>query len=219
LFKKLNKINEVEVPEYYLIRNVKDFGEAYDNIASNAKLMCFEPNHINVKKLLKIVKPEIKLIDNLYNEIKNEVQLYDTYKALSVKENFEFIAMEYLEGEEYILDCISRDGKLLASVLRKTVSDELTILEKDKEFKSIAERISEELNMNYVYSIKFIKNQDKIKITNVVPYMTDGIQITSMCGINFPYVAVKLAMNRKIIIPEPYERVKVAKIEKYIRIK
>ena len=73
--------------------------------------------------------------------------------------------------------------------------------------------------MNYVYSIKFIKNQDKIKITNVVPYMTDGIQITSVCGINFPYVAVKLATNRKVIIPEPYGKAKVTKVQKYIRIK
>jgi carbamoyl-phosphate synthase large subunit len=115
--------------------------------------------------------------------------------------------VEYLEGEEYSVDTLSIEGKVLKAVVRRRLSSIYgiateAVVENDPKAEQAACEICESLRLDYVSNIQFRKDGNgDLKIMEINPRIPGTIGLTVNAGVNMPYLALKLLLREEVNIP------------------
>jgi predicted ATP-grasp superfamily ATP-dependent carboligase len=141
-------------------------------------------------------------------------RVYDGLKAAG--EFPELMVMEFLEGEEYSIDCLAKSGELIAAVPRRKGGGRIRILENNKELMELAEVFTEEFKLDYIFNIQVKYNQGLPKLLEINPRMSGGLYFSCLSGVNFPYLAVKLLLGKKVEKQETKLDIKATFLEKEI---
>ena len=122
--------------------------------------------------------------------------------------------MEYLEGFEYSIDCLGLNGELFAAIPRKKIDSRVRALQDFPKFVELARKTEEKYKLPYIFNIQIKYSQGIPKLLEINPRMSGGLDASCLSGINFPYLAVKLLLGEKIIVPEPKLNLYSTQIEK-----
>lgn len=119
----------------------------------------------------------------------------------------EFVWMEYLDGDEFTIDCFSDKGNLLYSggrtreKMTRGISVQSTFVNdkvlKEK-FQNFADTISQKLDMHglWFYQMKFDRN-GKLKLLEIGPRVSGTMMLNRSRGVNF----IELALFQKLGFP------------------
>ncbi|WP_419883049.1 ATP-grasp domain-containing protein [Peribacillus sp. B-H-3] len=205
------------VPEYRVVNTAKEFAEAYQMLKAKGKTVCLKPDSGRGGEGFRIIRGSKDSIEDLFGHLSHEMAYEDVYDILLTVPRFDsLIVMEYLEGYEYSIDCLAFNGKLLAAVPRKKAGGRIRSLENVPELMQIALEINQELNIPYVFNIQVKYSKGVPKLLEINPRMSGGLHISSLSGINFPYLAVKLLTTGGADVPVPNLRVTATHIEKSV---
>jgi len=129
----------------------------------------------------------------------------------------DIMIMEYLPGNEYSVDVLSKNGTVIEIVCRKgfniVSSIQLgCIIEENKELVDLCTVITKELNLDGVYGFD-IKYNSKFEpmVIEINPRLTAGIVACAVAGVNFPYLILKQLLN------EPFEKCNILFGTKMVR--
>jgi carbamoylphosphate synthase large subunit len=197
--------NIVELPEYYIVNNLKDFKNAYEKIISNNKLACFKPIKAVGGSGFRIIDDNADSIEFLsdtpsfrmsYKNVSNILEKYETFPDLMV--------LEYLSGAEYSIDCLAYQGKLYTAIPRRKLGKRLRGLENNKELIEIAEKFNNNYGLSFIFNIQVRYDNNSVpKLLEINPRMSGGLNVTCLSGINYPYLALKLLEGENIEVSEP----------------
>lgn len=123
--------------------------------------------------------------------------------AIEKKRNCDILAMEYLSGEEYTVDCFtSRDGRLECAEIRgrerikSGISVHSTNYKMDDAVFAIAEKINLKLKMKGAWFFQLRRDKNgKYKLLEVEPRIAGTMGLTRNKGINFPLLTLYLFDN------------------------
>jgi len=221
-YKAIKNFNVVEIPEYYTVNTAEEFKSAYKKLISNGHRVCFKPTVSQGGAGFRIISDDSSnKLNNLFGDLSYQVDFEDVYKILSTSKSFdELIVMEYIDGYEYSIDCLGDNGKLLFAVPRKKIDGRVRYLEENQELIELAKKISEIYKMSYIYNIQVrYSNKDKVfKLLEINPRISGGMQISTMSGINFPYLAIKLLLGENIDIFKPKLDLMFTQIESELKL-
>ncbi|MDR1546485.1 MAG: ATP-grasp domain-containing protein [Deltaproteobacteria bacterium] len=107
------------------------------------------------------------------------------------------LVMEYLEGPEFSLDCLALDGRLLrASVREKPLAaGRPERLIRDEELVGWAERLTRLFKLSWIVNIQFRRGRGRPRLLEINPRMAGGLYFSCLAGINYPYWALRLALE------------------------
>ncbi|QNG60103.1 ATP-grasp domain-containing protein [Bacillus sp. PAMC26568] len=187
-----------EIPSFYTARSAEEFKETYEKLMNEGLQVCYKP-----------VVGEggygFRIIDNELDPLKEvmapsyRIPFHRVYAGLEAAGEFpELMVMEFLEGEEYSIDCLAFDGELLAAVPRKKGGGRIRILEDNQELIRLAEQFTKEFKLDYIFNIQVKFNQGLPKLLEINPRMSGGLYFSCLSGVNFPYLAVKLLLGAKV---------------------
>ena len=130
--------------------------------------------------------------------------LIDSEKTLG-KGNFpELMLMEYLPGDEFDIDLLAEDGKVLYSAGRRNPKmlmsiTQVSILEKNERAENIAEKLVNALNLdgNLGFDFKFDTNGEA-QLLEINPRIDATVSIFAAGGLNLPYLRIKQLLGEQL---------------------
>ena len=205
------------VPEYRVVQNAAQFMEEYKRLRSLGKVVCIKPADGRGGEGFRIIRDAEDTIIDLFGHISHYISFNEAYKILSKQDRFEeLMVMEYLSGYEFSIDCLSYDGQLLAAVPRKKEEGRIRQLEDIPELMEIAGKVNDIYQIPYVYNVQIKYNNGLPKLLEINPRMSGGLHISSLSGVNFAYLALKLMLTGDADIVKPNLQVKATHVEKSV---
>lgn len=204
--------NGVSVPDFYLVKDKKEFRRAIENLGYPNKPVCFKPSdyiYSGGARGFRILKKENSIDEIILKNKPDSAQIdYETTMRLFGKnKKLVLLVMEYLPGDEYSVYVLAKDGKMeycipqLRERLEQSYSFEASV-RKNNEISTICEKIIKCMNLDYNSNIqiKFSKNNQP-KIVEINPRMGGSIALSAAAGVNLPYLSIKMALGEKL--PKP----------------
>ena len=204
------------VPDYHVVRTAAEFKLAYNDLISKGHRVCIKPTNSEGGIGFRIIDNERDQLKDLFGTINNYVSYSDVLQILSgVQEFSDLMVMELLDGYEYSIDCLSdTEGNLLAAVPRRKAEGRIRVMENVPELMEIAQRVAETYKIPYNFNVQMEYGDGVPKLLEINPRMSGGLHASCLSGVNFPYLAVKLAMGGQVEKQAPAYGIMTSHIEK-----
>jgi carbamoyl-phosphate synthase large subunit len=114
------------------------------------------------------------------------------------------IIQEYLDGQEYTVDCLAdMDGNLLSCVPRLRLGTKAGVsikgkIVKNKDIENIAKKISGKLKFNGPFLFQLKEKKGKLMVLEINTRFGGGMPLSVMSGPNIYLLSVKLFLGQKI---------------------
>ncbi|WP_322906365.1 ATP-grasp domain-containing protein [Paenibacillus campi] len=204
-FRSVHEQQLMVVPEYEVVHTAEQFKAAYERIAAQGLRVCFKPTRMEGGVGFRVIDNNIDPLDDLFATVSARVSFEHVYRTLSNVDTFpELMVMELLQGPEYSIDCLaSPEGELLVAIPRRKNGGRSRLLEHNEQLLAIAARVASYYRIPYNYNLQLIYQGDTPKALEINPRMSGGLHMSCLTGINFPYLAVKMALGHTVEVQQP----------------
>jgi biotin carboxylase len=210
------------IPEYYVVNTVKEFQLAYEKLKAKGHNVCFKPVIGEGANGFRVISEQIVSIDHFFhNGIGYRIPFPHACEVLSQQETFpDLMVMEYLEGREYSIDCVSSQENLYAAIPRMKGDGRVRELVEQAELIKLAQDFHQEFKIPFVFNIQVKCNNDGVpKLLEINPRMSGGMHISCLSGINIPYQAIKILLGEEVEQVKPRFGIRASHIEKEMILK
>ena len=186
------------VPDYAIVRTVKEFTGAYEALRDKYGQVCFKFVRDEGGKSFRLIDNQRKGYAALFKKQNTRMTLDDALAALSERETFApVMVMPFLPDEEISVDCLST-AKGLIALPRIKGYEKHELVRYDPDILEICEDFQRKAGLQHPYNIQF-------KYLNGVPYflevntrMSGGVQMScAASGVNIPLIALRKLLGRE----------------------
>ena len=196
----------IQTPQFYLCNDLSQFKTSIEKLGYPNNTVCFKPVISNGSRGFRIISPDIDEASLLFNEKPNATYLsYES--SLRILSNCimpPLVAMEYLPGDEWSVDCLAEHGETLYAIPRLRnkmnggISIDATVLE-DNMVINLSKQICKLFNIHGNIGIQFKNDKNKIpQILEINPRLQGTTVISAAAGVNLPYFGILLCLEKKI---------------------
>lgn len=199
LFDFMSK-NEMPVSKYTVIKSFDDFDRAIQEVGYPQKPVCIKLTESSGARGVRIIDSTKSRFDIFANEKPDSffISYEDMKKTLQEAAVFpEIMVMEYLSGDEYDVDLIADNGKVLYMAGRRnpvmvmSITQE-SILERNDEAYKIAKEVVEKLKLDGNIGLDFKFAEDgSCRLLEINPRVDATVSIFAAGGLNLPYLQIK----------------------------
>ncbi len=195
----LKRLGVSSIPDYYIVRTVKDFENAYNTLAERYREVC-------IKFVYDEGGKSFRLIDNnrcgyaaLFKKQNTRMTYQAIVDALSERDLFSpLMVMPYLSGDEISVDCLDTEQGL---IMLPRIKD-ATRIERmcfDNEILSLTEEVYNAISLKWPCNIQFKKLDGKSYFLEVNTRMSGGVQMACLAtGVNIPSIAVNKLLGKEL---------------------
>lgn len=208
--------NEIgKVPDYYIVKTVDGFMDAYNKLTSNYEQICFKFVKDEGGKSFRLIDNQRKGYAALFKKQNTRMILSDVIDALSEKDYFSpIMIMPFLPDEEISVDCLNTESGLIALPRVKGYS-KYEILRYDEQILEICETFQKIAKLNCPYNIQFKYYEGIPYFLEVNTRMSGGIHMACYASkVNIPQIALKKIMGIKTEWANRYESKIIAQVLK-----
>lgn len=218
-YSKLREIG-IEIPDYYLVRNYREFLQAIKKLGYPKKDICFKPSKYSETggtRGFRILRQKNSAKDIIFNQKPDSVEIdFETIRiALKNSGTFNLLVMEFLPGDEFSTYVFAEKGKMIHCIsnlrqkLDRYYSFEAETI-KNKKIEIMCKKIIEKLELSSNVNIQFKNSKNKIpKLIEINPRIGGSIILPSVSGVNLPYLSVKQSLGEKIPSPKKIKKTKM----------
>jgi carbamoyl-phosphate synthase large subunit len=197
----------LSVPKFYPLRNADELEEVCIKLGFPEKAVCVKATNLSGSRGIRIIDPSKSRSDILFGEKPNSfyISLEELKIILSEKNTIpEMMAMEYLPGEEYSVDLIADDGKVIymcgreSNVILASIPQVAT-LQKNEEAYNISCSVIEALRLDGNADLDFKFNElGQPVLMEVNPRIAATLGIFEAGGLNLPYLRIKQLLGEEL---------------------
>ena len=203
LYNELQKMG-IAVPSFQVTSSAKQFKKALKALGYPEQPVCFKPTISDGSRGFHILDDHVDRFELLFRHKPNSVYVShsELLRVIQGRKEFpELLVMEYLPHEEYSVDVLAENGKVMIAVPRlreATVGGISTksLIRKDQDIIDYAVEVVERLELHGNIGIQVRRDRSRQpKIVEVNPRMQGTIVHCTAAGINLPDLAVKQALG------------------------
>ncbi|MCM3117471.1 ATP-grasp domain-containing protein [Neobacillus sp. MER 74] len=210
------------IPDYHVVNNLEAFKIAYEQLKEKGHTVCFKPVIGEGANGFRVIKDQIDSITQLFNHgTSYRIPYHYACEILGQQETFpDLMVLEFLEGREYSIDCLSSQDKLYAAIPRMKGDGRIREIVEQTELIKLAHDFHQEFKVPYVFNIQVkYNNNGEPKLLEVNPRMSGGMHFSCLSGINIPYLAVKILLGEDVNLIKPRFGIRASHIEKEMILK
>jgi biotin carboxylase len=102
------------------------------------------------------------------------------------------LLMEYLDGDEYSVDCVADQGTLVCGVPRKKTpaGGQGQLIDSRADILAACARLARDYTLNGIFNVQFREGRNGLGLLEINPRMSGGIAMACAAGPNLPYLAL-----------------------------
>ena len=199
--------NNIPVSNFAVISSLADFDKAIREIGYPEKPVCVKLTESSGARGVRVIDDSKSRYHIFAHEKPDSfyISYEDMKKTLEDADEFpELMVMEYLSGDEYDVDLIADNGRVLYMAGRRnpvmvmSITQE-SVLEKNEEAYRIAEQIVEKLGLDGVIGIDYKFAEDgSCRLLEINPRIDATVSIFAAGGLNLPYLQVKHLLGEEL---------------------
>lgn len=193
--------NLCPIPDFKIVNTVKEFQDAYRYLKENHPLdrITFKYSCGEGATSFRVIDSKVSDLSVLDTGVGLKLTFEDSIKLLSTKNEFkDLMVMPYLKGPEISIDCLNLKNQFLG-ICRNKMGSRVTEIYQDKTLLDISKNVAEHYNLYGPFNIQFRMHNDIPYLLEINTRMSGGIHMSCLSGINFPYLAIENALNKKIV--------------------
>ena len=201
--------NGIICAEYYSVKSMEELNYSVSALGYPNKPVCVKMTNGSGSRGFRILnESQSKYESFIHNKPTScYITLKELRDILSEADEFqELIVMEYLPGQEYTVDLLADNGKVLYICCRKSLNMENSIMldgeiVDNKNIKELCIKITEKLRLDGNIGFDIREREDGTPvIMECNPRITAGIPFFAVAGINLPYLNIKRILGEKLPI-------------------
>lgn len=197
----------MEIPRFRAVHNLEELDDAFRYCGYPDNAVCIKATDLSGSRGIRIIDPKKTRFDILFGEKPNS--FYISYEELKVilgeKESIpEMMVMEALDGEEFSVDLLADQGKVLymaareSNVISASIPLEATLFHDEKAY-DICRRIIKALNFdgNADFDFRYDHNGNPV-LMEINPRVAATMAIFKAGGMNLPYLRIKQLLGEEL---------------------
>lgn len=207
----------IAVPEFAVVHSLSEFTAALNSLGYPEKAVVVKRPDGNGSRGIRFLDASVSMADFFLNQ--KPRSKYISLSALQsilpeVFSQTPLVVMEHLPGQEYSVDTLVRNGSVLRSVCRRVdVSEDSndvdSTVEQTADILQYCDQISRVLRIDGLIGYGVMRNAaGEPRLLEINPRLQSTTILSVMAGVNFPYAAVKTALNEPVTLPEPQEGIR-----------
>lgn len=199
--------NNIPVSNFAVISSLDDFDKAIREVGYPEKPVCVKLTESSGARGVRVIDDSKSRYHIFAHEKPDSfyISYEDMKKTLEDADEFpELMVMEYLSGDEYDVDLIADNGRVLYMAGRRnpvmvmSITQE-SVLEKNEEAYRIAEQIVEKLGLDGVIGIDYKFAEDgSCRLLEINPRIDATVSVFAAGGLNLPYLQVKHLLGEEL---------------------
>lgn len=173
------------------------------------KTVCIKPALGEGSRGFKIIKQDADVCHQFFYDKDVRVMDLSLLKSMIAGNSFrDMVMMDYIEGNEYSVDLLLKDGLFVTGCvrLRKKVVNGISnigeVVDKPKVLKLAAE-IAEGMDLNYNIGVQIIEDGDgELYPIEINPRLQGTTALSVAAGMNLPYLGLKILLGESINVPK-----------------
>lgn len=203
--------HKIPVPEYACVKTAHDLLGAITDLGYPSRPVCFKPVYGDGSRGFHVLDESVSRVKNLFEARPNSanISLSELRSTLEgVTEIPEVLVMEFLTGNEYSVDLLVDDGRVLVAIprLREHTVEGITTkgtIVFAPDVIDYATRVAEALCLHGNVGVQVRRNEKgEPRILEVNPRLQGTTVHTTAAGVNLPYLGVKLHLGQPIFASE-----------------
>ena len=195
--------NDIPVPKFWKVNSVADVDPAIEHIGVP---VVFKTNEGSGSRGMRIIDPSKSRFDILFHEKPTSayVTLQDFKETLQEGDMPPMMAMEYLPGNEYTVDMLCENGKVLYNMCRRGLNVQTSIIldgivEDKPEITDLCAMVAEKLKLtgNIGFDVKERADGTPV-IMECNPRATAGVSEFTASGVNLLYLNIKRCLGEPL---------------------
>ena len=195
--------NDIPVPKFWKVNSVADVDPAIEHIGVP---VVFKTNEGSGSRGMRIIDPSKSRFDILFHEKPTSayVTLQDFKETLQEGDMPPMMAMEYLPGNEYTVDMLCDNGKVLYNMCRRGLNVQTSIIldgivEDKPEITGLCAMVAEKLKLtgNIGFDVKERADGTPV-IMECNPRATAGVSEFTASGVNLLYLNIKRCLGEPL---------------------
>ena len=202
-YEALRNTDIVAIPKSFCVENYKDFEKAYQEIIENGSSACMKPISGIGGNGFKRILETMTEVEELYQSTSITIAKERIVRVLQNSQNVKpFMVSEYLEGDEFSIDCLANEGELIVAISRKKLDLYRQTIEYRESLVAIAQKLTQRFKLSNLYNIQVKYHKGNVYLIEINTRMSAGIHKSCLAGVNFLYLAIKLLLGEGVRIPE-----------------
>lgn len=222
-FYQFMKDNNLPMVDFYPVNTVEEVIQAFKKLDYPNRAVCVKALESSGSRGIRIIDPSKSRFDILFNEKPNSfyISYEELIEILSEKKQMpQMVAMEALPGEEFSVDLVADNGKVLYMCARQSntiiasIPQTATLFEEKRAYK-ICEDVVRILGIdgNADFDFRYDSKGNPI-LMEVNPRIAATMAIFKAGGMNLPYLRVKQLLKEDL--PECHIKYGVKMVRRYI---
>ncbi len=189
---------DIPVPCFYRVTNLQEYEKAYLKI-KEAHGVCVKPSQGEGGRGFRKIK-STSLQEILESKASVNIS-HEEFKKCITDKTIDFLCMEYLEGQEYSVDVLAKNGKaeIILPRTRDLVvngfSHKCTFVRNDY-IEKYCEKLVRRFNLNGIVGFQFKEDKNKnVRLLECNPRIQGGTCLSNKLGFNFIDLYLQLCNN------------------------
>ena len=186
----------VPVPPWWRVRNADDLEAAVEELEAGGHLACFKPASGAGGVGFRVITRSPYSLGQLNGFPSPYVPLHLVLEALrSAQEPVDWLVMPRLEQPEVSVDCLTGTDNRVRMAVGRTKNGRRRGFTLHEQWLEPARRIAEGFGLHHLSNIQFRMLGDRPVLMDVNTRPAGGLHQLSLCGVNAPWAAVRLALG------------------------
>ena len=219
LFAQHLPTNIAQLPETISVNSAEAFEQAYASLRERHPKVCVKPA-ISVFGLgFRVIDEKHSCLHHILKGDEYIVSLAELQLAMSQQPTFStLLVMEYLDGDEWSVDCVADNGRLWAAVQRKKGMSKggvpSQLIDNHADIAAMTERLTAHLRLSGQFNVQFRAGKNGIKLLEINARPSGGMAMACLAGVNLPYMALKGLVSgyERLHWPQPRTGIAVGEV-------
>lgn len=211
LYTEVAGAGQIALPAYRVVTSRAEFDDAYAALRTEHRRVCVKPTRGVFGAGFRILDETIDPLDAIMQVVCTVAPLESYRSALAQTHRpFALMVMEYLDGPERSVDCLTCQGELVTAIARRK-EGRIQALETSGPAIEYARWLVGHYRLDGIVNIQFRDTRGAPHLLEINARMAGGMLYSCAAGVNLPYwsamLGLGLAKTRQVPAPRAGARV------------
>lgn len=193
LYEFLAGKNITNLPRFKVFKTLEQFNSAFEELGGKKAKLCIKPACGVYGSGFRILTKKQATMEDFLHE-KPTMPVVDLQSRLALDGSHAMLLMEFLAGDERSVDCIARNGELIAGVVRCKSANSMSaqVIENRPDLLEQVAKLAKVLKLNGLFNVQFRDNEGVPYLLEINTRLSGRSYYASVAGVNLPYMAAEI---------------------------